>query len=255
MQKMFFRKIFPSTPRIHFKQHWKNCFAWSRRKKVSMYGSEKKNEISFRTINEFFLKLCLWTHRTLFFIPRLKTLRQNAKSFLLFVSKGKTVFFQKTISSKCSFWQLKSNCDGGFEKLRRKAGILSLNVRKRQKNKNFFKKFSSNCSHEHVDWFCDTLPNFSSEGKNHFFNVRKRLKRRFFFQTNFSIKSSFRTCRMPSWHPAEFFLPNAGKITAHCPNVMKFFFQKIYFSSECSRTRSMQLWRARQRNWLNFRKW
>ena len=69
-KKMFFRKVFPSTPRIHFKQHWQNCFAWSRRKKDSMYGGEKKNEISFRTINKFFLKLCLWTHRTLFFIPR-----------------------------------------------------------------------------------------------------------------------------------------------------------------------------------------
>ena len=34
---------------------------------------------------------------------------------------------------------------------------------------------------------------------------------------------------MPSWHPAEFFFPNAGKIAAQCPKVIKKFFKKFIF--------------------------
>ena len=230
-------------------------------RKVSMYGSEKRNEIFFKTIKTFFPKLCLWTHRMPFFRPRQKTLRQTVKSFLLLVSKGKIYFSQKTISSKWFFGQLKSNSENGFEKLSAKGRNIISKCPKTIEKQDFFKQnFSSHCSQEHVDCICDTLRIFFQRTKNHFLNVRKRRKRRF-SQTYFKLKPSFRTCRLPSWHPVENFLPNAGKFRAHFPKVWKTF-SKIFFSwnafahtASCfdkpaKKTRGMA-----EKNWRKNQKW
>ena len=166
---------------------------------------------------------------------------------MLIVTIGKTDFFKITISTKSSFGQLKSTSDSGFERNYAKGRKIISKCPKTIEKPEFFKhKLSSNCSHEDVVCVCDTWPIFFSVGKNSFFYCTKAMEKKIFFQTNFSLRPYFWTCRLPSWDPVEIFFRTLETSRSLSESDEKLFPKKINFTSKSIWTRRMQLWQARQ---------
>ena len=87
-----------------------------------------------------------------------------------------------------------------------------------------------------------------------FFQCTKAMEKKISFQTNKSLKPSFRTCRLLLLHPEEYLIRTPEKLPLIVQKWQKTFFSKNYFLSKCIWTRSMHLWRGRQKKLTQYSK-